>query len=303
MELLFLGTGAGVPAKHRNVSSIALLMPEYKGDIWMFDCGEATQHHILETKVKLSKVKNIFITHLHGDHIFGLPGLLGSRSFQGGVDELHLYGPPGIREFVESNLNLSYTHLTYSIHITEVEEGVIYEDDARLVRARLLDHVVPSFGFRIEEKDKPGTLLVDKIAGELGIKPGPLLKDFKTKETLVLPDSRTIQTADYIGPPKKGRTITLLGDTRPCQASVDLGREADILVHEGTFDQEKEEGANDFGHSSTRQAAEVARAAGAKKLILTHISSRYQTTDELLAEAQAVFPNTVIAEDFWSVVF
>ena len=169
MELLFLGTGAGIPAKHRNVSSAALIMPEYKGDIWLFDCGEATQQQILETKVKLSKVKKIFITHLHGDHIFGLPGLLGSRSFQGGNDILHIYGPSGIKNFIETNLSLSYTHLTYPIEMNEIKDGVVYEDEAVQVIAKTLDHVVPSFGYRIEEKDKPGPLLAKKIKDELGI--------------------------------------------------------------------------------------------------------------------------------------
>jgi ribonuclease Z len=303
MELLFLGTGAGVPAKHRNVSSIAFIMPEYKGDIWLFDCGEATQHQILETKVKLSKVKKIFISHLHGDHIFGLPGLLGSRSFQGGVDELHLYGPPGIRAFLDLTLSISYTHLTYSLQITEVEEGVIFEDENLLVRAQVLDHVVPSLGFRIEEKDKPGKLLVRKIEKELGIKPGPLFKKFKDQETVTLDNGKVIHTADYTGALKKGRRLAILGDTRPCQASIDLGKDTDLLVHEGTFANDKEEGANEFGHSSVRQAAEIAKKAGAQKLILTHISSRYQDADVLLDEAQAVFPETEIAEDFWSLEF
>ena len=120
---------------------------------------------------------------------------------------------------------------------------------------------------------------------------------------VVLPDGTQVKTADYIGPAKKGRVLAILGDTRPCQASVDLALNADILVHEGTFAQDKEEGANEFGHSSARQAAEIAKAAHVNKLILTHISSRYQETDELLKEAQGVFPETVIAEDFWSYVF
>ncbi|MGV3488983.1 MAG: ribonuclease Z [Tuberibacillus sp.] len=303
MELLFLGTGAGVPAKHRNVSSIALIAPEYKGEIWLFDCGEATQHHILDTKVKLSKVMNIFVTHLHGDHIFGLPGLLGSRSFQGGERELHLYGPPGIRDYIQINLQASFTHLTYPIEITEVEEGRIFEDESRYVLTTLLDHVVPSLGYRIVEKDKPGSLLKEKIKKELGLSPGPLYKAFKEQESVILPNGQTVRTTEYIGPSKKGRSIAILGDTRPCQASVELARNADILVHEGTFTQEKEEGANEFGHSSARQAAVIAKAAHVKQLILTHISARYQETDALLAEAKAIFPDTVIAEDFWSYEF
>jgi len=144
---------------------------------------------------------------------------------------------------------------------------------------------------------------VDKIQTELGIAPGPIYKRFKEAPSVVLPDGRTVNTTDYIGPPKKGRVLTVISDTRPTPQAIELAKNADVLVHEATFTQDREEGANAFGHSTARQAAEIARKAGVGKLILTHISSRYREKEPLLEEATAVFPNTVIAEDFWSFSF
>ncbi|WP_027724387.1 ribonuclease Z [Tuberibacillus calidus] len=302
MELIFLGTGAGMPSKPRNVSALALMMPEYNGDVWLFDCGEATQHQILRTNIKLSKLTKIFISHLHGDHIFGLPGLLASRSQQG-ESLLQLYGPEGLKDFVEWTLKLSHTHLTYPLEVVEVKSGQVVCEQNLSVSAAPLDHVVCSFGFRIVEADKPGALLVDKIQTELGIAPGPIYKRFKEAPSVVLPDGRTVNTTDYIGPPKKGRVLTVISDTRPTPQAIELAKNADVLVHEATFTQDREEGANAFGHSTARQAAEIARKAGVGKLILTHISSRYREKEPLLEEATAVFPNTVIAEDFWSFSF
>lgn len=300
MEFVFLGTGAGVPAKKRNVSSVALVMPEYRGDTWLFDCGEATQHQILHTKVKLSKIRKIFITHLHGDHIFGLPGLLGSRSFQGGVDPLEIYGPRGITEFIQRNLALSKTHLTYPIEIKEIDEGVIYEDGNLRVVCGQLDHVIPSFGYRVEEKDKPGELLVDKIRAELGLEPGSIYKKFKENDWLHLQNGSEIRTADYLGPEKKGRIITLLGDTKPCSSAIQLSEKADVLVHESTFLKDQEEKASAFGHSTVEQAALMAKKAEVKTLLLTHVSSRYQdNAGEFLNEAQEHFQSCYLAQDLW----
>jgi ribonuclease Z len=300
MDLLFLGTGAGVPAKSRNVTSIALKLLEERGAVWLFDCGEATQHQILHTSLKPRKIEKIFITHLHGDHIFGLPGLLGSRSFQGGETELTVYGPPGIREFIEVSLSISGTHLLYPLKIEEIEEGPIFEDDQFLVEARLLDHALPCFGYRIVEKDKPGVLQADKLK-ELGVKPGPIFKRLKEGEAVTLDDGRIINGTDFLGSPIKGRIVTILGDTRPSLAARELAHNADALIHEATFSKEQERMAHDYFHSTTKQAAETAAAANAGKLFLTHISSRFTETEwlELEREARETFPESYIASDFF----
>lgn len=298
MNFVFLGTGAGMPAKARNVSSVALQLLEERKSVWLFDCGEATQHQILHTSVKPGKIEKIFITHLHGDHIFGLPGLLSSRSFQDGKNMLTLYGPKGIEEYVMTSLKISGTHLKYELEIVEVEEGIVFEDAGFVVEARKLEHGIECFGYRIMEKDRPGELQVEALMN-LGIKPGPLFKRIKNGETVQLENGTVINGADFVGEPKKGKVITILGDTRTCENSYKLAENCDYLVHEATFAGNSEELAYEYFHSTTTQAAKTALAANAKNLILTHISSRYiaEDVEELLQEAVEIFPNTVIAED------
>ncbi|WP_446663207.1 ribonuclease Z [Geobacillus sp. CCR] len=301
MELLFLGTGAGVPAKERNVSSVALQLLGERGATWLFDCGEATQHQILHTAIRPRRIEHIFITHLHGDHLFGLPGLLGSRSFQSGETPLTVFGPKGIRSFVETALAVSGTKLRYELNIVEIDEGVIFDDERFSVIAKRLDHGMPSYGFRVVEKDLPGPLLVDRLKA-LGVRPGPIYQEIKQGKTVVLDDGTVIDGREFVGPPQKGRIVAVLGDTRFCEAAIELARDADVVVHEATFAAAEQRLAHDYFHSTTTDAAEVARRAGAKRLILTHISSRYQgeAALQLVAEARSVFPNTELAVDFAS---
>jgi ribonuclease Z len=299
LDIFFLGTGAGIPAKLRNVTSIALKLLEERGSIWLFDAGEATQHQILHTSIKPRRIEKIFITHLHGDHIYGLPGLLASRSFQGGESEVTVYGPKGLKEYITISLSVSQTYLKYPLKIVEIDEGVIFEDDQFIVEARLLEHGIPSYGYRIVEKDRPGTLLADKLV-EAGVQPGPIFRKIKEGETVMLEDGTVIVPSDFLGPDQKGRIVTVLGDTRFCENAIGLARGADLLIHEATFSKGEEKLAFDYFHSTTHQAAEVAKLAGSKQLCLTHISSRYdrQAWQELVAEAQEIFANTDIAEDF-----
>jgi ribonuclease Z len=298
LEITFLGTGAGMPAKNRNVSSIALKHLE-NGSIWLFDCGEATQHQILHTSIKPRKISKIFITHLHGDHIFGLPGLLGSRSFLGGTEPLTIYGPKGIRDFIEVSLSVSQTHLNYNIEIVEFEGHCVFDLGHIIVESRLLEHAIPSYGYRIVEKDKPGMLLVDKLK-DIGVPPGPQYQLLKNGETIELEDGRRINGKEFLGPDKKGRVVAILGDSRPCENAVELAKEADLLIHEATLDKSLEKTAHEFFHSTTHQAAQIAKKAQVKKLIITHISSRYEKQEwvRLEQEAKEIFSNTIIAEDF-----
>lgn len=300
MELIFLGTGAGVPSKERNVSAIALAIEQEANSIWLFDCGEATQHQIQKTSIKPRKINKIFITHMHGDHIFGLPGFLSSRSFQGGEDVLTIYGPSGIREFVETSLRTSQTRLAYPLQIVETTEGRVYEDKAFVVYSKKLHHGIPCYGYRIVEKDKPGVLLADKLK-DAGIKPGPIYQQIKENPVLTTSDGHMIKQEDFIGPDKPGRVISILGDTRITETNQAFVEGSDCLVHEATFDKGKADVASDYFHSTTAQAAQLARDASVNRLILTHISSRYQQTDNqwLQEEARTIFPNTDIADDFF----
>lgn len=301
MELYFLGTGAGMPSRERNVTSIVLNLVGERGTIWMFDCGEGTQHQILRSPIKLSRLEKLFITHLHGDHLYGLPGLLTSRSYHGGETPLSLYGPPGLRQYVEMTLSISQARLEYPLEIEEIGEGVVFEDDQFVVEAALLDHRIDSYGYRVTEKDQPGKLLADKLAA-LGIPAGPLYARLKKGEDVTTSDGRLLRSRDFTGAPVKGRVIVILGDTRVCDASRRLSRDADVLVHEATYDAGLQEQAHKYYHSTTEQAAEAARDCGVRHLILTHFSSRYrlEETEELIEAVRPIMPNVYAAKDLWS---
>ncbi|TVP92560.1 ribonuclease Z [Alkalibacterium sp.] len=300
MDLLFLGTGSGVPAKHRNVSSIALRLLDERNSIWLFDCGEATQHQILETSLKPRKIEKIFITHMHGDHIFGLPGLLSSRAFQGGTTPLTIYGPPGIKQYVKMSMKYSQSHFKYPINFVEFSgEGVIFEDDQFIVSIKKLNHGIPSYGFRIREKDREGELMADELL-KAGVPFGPLFGKLKGGEQVTLDDGRVINGKEFIGPSQKGRIVTILGDTLKTEKSVDLAEGADVLVHESTFMDKDQELAVNYNHSTSSHAAETALKANVSKLLLTHISARYLYADSKLMEKEArqIFPKTYVMNDF-----
>ncbi|MGO2082611.1 ribonuclease Z [Vagococcus sp.] len=300
MELEFLGTGAGVPSKQRNVTSIALKLLDERNAIWLFDCGEGTQQQILETTLRPRKIEKIFITHLHGDHIFGLPGLLSSRSFQGGDTALEIYGPKGIKEFVQTSLNVSDSHLKYPLSFIEITEpGLIFEDASFKVFCERLDHRIACFGFRVEEADLQGELQVEKLKA-LNIPSGPIYKKIKDGERVTLTDGRIINGKDFIGQPIKGRIVAILGDTRLHPNCYTLAQNADVLVHESTFNKSEAKMAKNYFHSTTAQAANVAKEANVKKLLLTHISSRYlgRAVHELQKEAQEIFKESRVVQDF-----
>ncbi|MBU8565457.1 ribonuclease Z [Virgibacillus pantothenticus] len=299
MELIFLGTGAGVPSKERNVSAIALSLLQEQNSIWLFDCGEATQHQILHTSLKPRKINKIFITHMHGDHIYGLPGFLSSRSFQGGDTPLTIYGPKGLKQYVETSLALSETHLAYAISFVEVTDQMVIEAGQFQVFVQLLEHGIPCFGYRVVEKDKPGELLVNKLK-DRGIEPGPIYQEIKENDHVTIPHIGTIYRKDVLGEPKRGKIISLIGDTRFSKDHIRLAQNADILIHEATFGKDKQNLAHRYFHSTTLEAAQLASESNCKHLILTHISSRYQqeTNEQLLQEAREIFPNTELANDF-----
>ena len=300
MELQFLGTGAGVPAKMRNVSSIALKLLDERNEIWLFDCGEATQQQILNTTIRPGKIKKIFITHLHGDHIFGLPGLLTSRSFQGGEDELIVYGPKGIKRFIDASISVSYSKLSYPLKVIEFEEdGVLFSDQQFKVEAMKLEHGIPSYGFRITEADQIGELKADELKA-LGVPFGPVFGRLKRGEVVTLEDGRVIDGKDYVSEDIKGRIVVICGDTRFTPKSITLAQNANVLVHEATYEADKEKTARQHFHSTSKQAATIALEANVQQLYLTHISARYlgHQVSQLEQEARQVFSQTKVVKDF-----
>ena len=300
MQLEFLGTGAGSPGKFRNVTSTALRLLDERNEVWLFDVGEGTQHQILRTTLKPRKIAKIFITHLHGDHIFGLPGLLSSRSFQGGDEPLTIYGPVGVRDFVQTALRVSGTHLSYPLKFHEITKAeTVFEDATFKVSCEPLYHRIACFGYRVEEADHPGELQADRLKA-LNIPSGPVYGQLKAGKTVTLPDGRTINGQDYIAAPQKGRTVTILGDTRRTPHAVSLAQDADALVHESTFGKDEGKLAHNYYHSTSTQAAQVAQQAGVKQLLLTHISARYtgKLSKELQKQAQKVFSHSKVVRDF-----
>ncbi|WP_367297449.1 ribonuclease Z [Loigolactobacillus coryniformis] len=300
MELEFLGTGAGSPARYRNVTSIALKLLDERNSVWLFDVGEGTQQQILRTAIRPRKVEKIFITHLHGDHIFGLPGFLSSRSFQGGNQPLTIYGPKGVRDYVQTSLRVSDSRLTYPIKYVEITDNMlVFEDDTFKVECRKLDHRIASFGYRVIEKDHTGELLVDKLRAA-GIKPGPEYGKIKAGQPVTLADGQVLPSSDFIGPAQKGRIVTILGDTRRTANCFTLAENADVLIHESTFGKADGRMAYNYYHSTSTQAAEVAKKSHVKQLLLTHISARYvgKAAHELQSEARQIFPHTRVMKDF-----
>jgi ribonuclease Z len=287
------------------MTSLALQWVQ-QGALWLFDCGEGTQHQVLRAPgVRLSQLEHLWVTHLHGDHVFGLPGLLASRSLIKGADtSVILHGPDGLAEYLQPVLRITHTGIRYPWRIETVAEGLIYEDDKCEIVCRRLVHGVTSYGYAVQEKPHPGEFDARQAAA-LGIPAGPLYGRLKNGETVTLPDGRAIDGRTLLGPPRPGRKVVVCGDTGATPAVAELAEGADVLVHEATFLNEDAQRAAEVGHSTPAGAAAAAREAGVKTLILTHFSPRYESDKAsrlpiLLAEAQTVFPNTHLAADFWT---
>ncbi|HEX2911198.1 MAG TPA: ribonuclease Z [Chloroflexia bacterium] len=304
MRLTFLGTSSGAPSHSRNVSAIGLQFDQ-QSQWWLFDCGEGTQQQIMRSPLKLSQLERIFITHMHGDHIFGLPGLLASRSLQHNTDiPITVYGPPGLEAFLQATLNLSGSHLGYAFSVVTIQPGRIFENDNLFVECGPLEHRIPAYGYAVVEKPRPGHFEAARAA-ELGIPAGPLYGRLKNGEVITLPDGRVIDGKTLVGAPRPGHKLVYATDTTFTPSTISLARDATVLIHESTYSHEDLELAERGKHSTAVQAARVAKEAHVQTLILTHFSPRYEAQDapgieELLKEAREVFPNTLAAHDFWS---
>jgi ribonuclease Z len=241
---------------------------------------------------------------MHGDHIFGLMGLLASCGLSGSVTSVEIYGPPKLNEYLRACERYSQTHLSYPLKVHTVEPGIVYEDEEYVVSCAPLKHRVPAFGYRISEKDRPGRFDVDRAIA-LGIPAGPLYGQLKRGEIITLADGRIINGLDFCGPDQLGRKLAYCTDTIYCDSAVELAQAVDVLIHEATFSHQDADMAFQRLHSTSTMAAQVALAAQAKHLIMTHFSPRYApgnalTFEDLLIEARAIFPNTSLAADFWT---
>ena len=284
-------------SQKRNHPSIAL---KAFGDIFLFDCGEGTQKQLLFTTVSPMKISKIFITHYHGDHILGLPGLLQSMSLNGRENELTIYGPRGLDKIRDAIYSLGYCAIEYPIEFIEIDDGIVEETEEYIIRAQSVRHNVPALAYSLEEKKKPRFLREKAI--ELGVPVGPAFGKLHNGEEVEV-NGKIIKPEQVLGPPRKGIKITYSGDTRPCEEMVMLAKDSTLLIHESTFIQQEAQNAEDYGHSTAYDAAFVARESNSKELVITHISTRYgeDYAKIMLNEAKEVFENTKLAEDFMEI--
>lgn len=312
MEFTFLGTGAGSPTRQRNVSALALSLPE-RGEWWMVDCGEGTQHQILRAShLRLSQLTRIFITHLHGDHFFGLLGLLASRALaQGGASLVTVYGPAGLDNWVRASLRTGQMRFGFPVEIVPVIPGVLFEDDEIIASCAPVRHRIEAYAYAISEKPRPGRFDAE-AARALGVPFGPLFGQLKAGQTVTLPDGRVISPDGLTGPMRAGRKVVVSGDTGYAPELVALAQNADVLVHEATYANGERALADRAAHSTSGIAAQVAREAHVRRLILTHFSARYSAQSrfdagdgenglpiaDLINEAREGFPETEAANDF-----
>ena len=295
LQVIFLGTAASIPTVERALPSVVV---KRKNELFMFDCGEGVQRQMIKARVGFHKKMKVFVTHMHGDHVLGLPGLLQSMSLLDRTRKLEIYGPVGIKEFIKAIQRTVQFVLTYQVEICEIEnEGVVCEENEYYVQVAQTDHVIPSFAYALIEKPRPGKFNPEK-ADRLGIPEGPLWSKLQHGEKVKLPTGKVVTPEQVVGSPRVGRKIVYSGDTRPVKSLEKLAESADLLIHEATLDDDLTERAEEDGHSTPSQAARTAKKAKVKRLVLTHISSRYKSASPLLEQAKKIFPNVDVAEDF-----
>ncbi|MDZ4701333.1 MAG: ribonuclease Z [Rhodothermales bacterium] len=295
-----LGVASALPTLDRHFSSTALVR---EGHVFLFDCGEGTQLQLVRAGLKRPRIEAIFITHLHGDHVFGLPGLLSTLALLEHDRTLRIVGPVGLQAALTAFMQpTSGRGVPYSIEYIELppdlSHAVVLETPEYRVEARPLSHSLFTAGFRFQEKARPGTLDAD-LSRALGVVPGVDFKRLKSGESVVTADGRIVAPADVVGPARPGASFAYVTDTQPCDGGMALAEQADLMYHEATFRQSDVDRARETRHATALEAAGVAREAGARQLLLGHFSARYDGADlrALLEEARTVFQNTEAAEE------
>lgn len=293
MQVTFLGTSAALPTVDRNVSS---LMVQREGELLMFDCGEGTQRQMMRYTSGFA-VEDIFITHYHSDHILGIPGLLRTLGLQGRTAPLRLHGPRGAQRQIGPLITLGMDRPKFPVEIIELNADQILSRGEYDIVVGEAKHKGECFCYAIVERDRLGRFDPD-LARSIGIPEGPMWGKIHKGESITLGDGRVVAPSELVGSPRPGRRVVISGDTGPSGSVTALARGADLLIHEATFGSDEQDRAAETGHSTAAGAAMVARDAGARRLVLTHISARYtREAPELIAEAREVFPATDVARD------
>ncbi len=295
MEIIFLGTSSAVHSYTRNHPAIIL---KAFGETMLFDCGEGTQRQLIFAKVSPMKISKIFLSHYHGDHILGLPGLLQSMNFRGREKKLTIYGPKGLYDLKDSLFKLGYSKIEFPIEFIEIGSQTIESDEEYIIKSQHVNHNVPCLAYSVEELKKPRFNREKAI--ELGVPVGPDFGRLHNGEEVEI-DGKIIKPEQVLGPPRKGNKITYSGDTTPCSEMVDFAKDSTILIHESTYMSEDADKAVENFHSTSADAAKIAKDSNSKELILTHFSTRYTQTDGLLKEAKEIFENTKLAKDFMKI--
>ncbi len=293
MQVTFLGTSAAVPTVDRNVSA---LMLQREGELLLFDCGEGTQRQMMRYTAGFA-VEDVFITHYHADHTLGIPGLLRTMGLQGRTAPVRLHGPRGAQRHLGALVALGMERPKFPVEIVELRAGdVLPRGEYDLVVGEA-NHKGDCLAYAIAERDRLGRFDPER-ARALGIPEGPMWGKIHTGESVTLGDGRVVAPTELVGAPRPGRRLVYSGDTTVCAGVAELARGADLLIHEATFGADERERAAETGHSTAAGAATVARDAGVKRLVLTHISARYtREAPELVAEAREIFAGTEVARD------
>jgi ribonuclease Z len=294
LRIIFLGTGGSWPTVKRNVSSLAI---KRGSEILLFDCGEGTQRQFQQSNLSYMQISKIFITHFHGDHFLGLPGLIQTMQLNDRDTPLHIYGPKGMEELTDHLLTLGYFRPSYEIISHDITNGDKVEFKDYSIHMLKVKHNVPTYSYCLEEHQRPGKFNKPK-ALELGIPEGPLFSKLQCGQTITLGNGKHITPDMILGPSRKGRKIVISGDTMPCEEMIAFSKNADVLVHEATFDSELEDIAKEYGHTTAAQAAEIAKKAKVEKLFLVHISPRYLDYRVLENDARKIFVQSFVPKDF-----
>lgn len=293
LKLLFLGTSAARPTAERNVSSLVVTRG---GESLMFECGEGTQRQMLRYGASFA-LRDVFFTHFHADHFLGVIGLVRTLGLQGRTEVLRLAGPRGAKRLLGQALALGVERQAFEVEVVELEPGEALARDGYDLKVFAVEHGAQAVGYALVERQRPGRFDPDR-AREFAVPEGPLWGRLQRGEMVRLEDGREVTPQTIVGPPRLGRKVVYSGDTRPCAATIEVARDADLLVHEATFGEEERDRAKETAHATAKEAAEVARLAGVKRLVLTHLSARYSRDPSvLLDEAREIFPETVVAKD------
>ncbi|QCW01811.1 ribonuclease Z [Natrinema pallidum] len=286
LRVTFLGTAGAIPTTERNPSSVFVAR---EGDGLLFDAGEGTQRQMMRFGTGFA-VSHLFVTHLHGDHVLGIPGLLQTMAFNDREEPLAIHTPHGTRRQLKGLVNALDNRPSFPVRINEIGAGdIAYRAEEYEVRAFETDHDTRSVGYALVEDDRKGRFDREH-AEELGVPVGPKFSKLHAGESVELEDGSVVDPDQVVGDPRPGRTIVYTGDTRPAEATIEVADDPDLLIHDATFADDRAERAADTAHATARQAAEIANRAGAARLALLHISSRYAgRADDHLEQAREVF--------------